>query len=345
MQTRFDLGAVVAITIAFLSACRSSEPSIAFSLVPVADPGGPESLEAIRGSVSNRTAGDRLVLYSFSGGAWWVQPFTSHQFTDISGDLTWQNSIHLGERYAALLVDAAYKPPTKLSALPSKGAGVRAVATADGTTPRPATIHFSGYEWEARQISSNWGGKLNPYDPANAWTDENGFLHLRIAHRDNRWFCADVGLKESLGQGSYRFTVQDVSKMDPAAVLRMYTWDHFKRFNSEMSVDASRWGDPDSRNGQFLVQPSFEPHNLHRFEIPAGLTTFGFDWMPGKISFEAARGRTAEGQAIAAKQTFTSAVPQPGGARIHISFFPYGDSRIPMKESGEVIIEQFRYTP
>jgi hypothetical protein len=103
------------------------------------------------------------------------------------------------------------------------------------------TIHFSGYDWDVRQLSSNWGGKLNPYDPGNAWVDAMGFLHLRIVHRDDRWFCADVGLKESLGHGSYSFVLQDVSHLDPAAVLRLYTWDHFKLFDGELGVDISRF--------------------------------------------------------------------------------------------------------
>src|SRR5262249_13682194 len=56
MTTRLTLGPGVLAPMAFRSACRSSEPSIAFSLVPVADPGGPESLEAIRGSARKGTA-------------------------------------------------------------------------------------------------------------------------------------------------------------------------------------------------------------------------------------------------------------------------------------------------
>jgi hypothetical protein len=338
-------GALLAAAIVLASACRSSEPSIAFSLVPVADPGGPESLEAIRGSVHNGTAGDRVVLYAFSAGSWWVQPFVSHPFTNVAADLSWQSTIHLGQQYAALLVDPAYKPPLKVRALPPKGAQVRAIATVTGITPKTVTIQFSGHGWEVRQLSSNWGGKLNPYDPANAWTDDRGFLHLKIVHRDDQWFCADVGLKDSLGQGSYSFTVRGVSQMDPAAVLQIYTWDHFKPFNSEVSIDISRWGDPDSKNGQFAVHPSYEPRNLRRFELPAGLTTVGFEWTQGKVSFAAARGRDGEHRGVVAEQTFTSGVPHPGGEKIHISFYAYGDSRIPMKESGEVIIEQFRYLP
>ena len=43
------------------------------------------------------------------------------------------------------------------------------------------TIQFSGYEWQIRQTASDPGGSRNFYDAANAWTDEHGCMHLRIA--------------------------------------------------------------------------------------------------------------------------------------------------------------------
>jgi hypothetical protein len=340
---------ILTLAVAFVvsSGCRwfANEPTISFSLVPVADPGGPESLEAIRGLVRHGNTADHVVLYSYSEGFWWVQPFASRPFTSIAKDLSWRSSIHLGQKYAALLVDGSWQPPAKLETLPAKGAGVRAFATRPGRTPKPVMIHFGGYDWEVRQISSNWGGKLNPYDPRNAWVDDAGFLHLKITHRDEQWFCADVRLNESLGQGSYSFTIRNVSGLDPAAILRLYTWDHFKLFNGELSVDISRWGDPNSKNGQFVVHPSYEPHNIHRFEAPPGLLTFGFEWVSGRVSFNAFRGRTTENRNVLTKQTFTSGIPQPGGGNIHISFYRYGNSTIPMKEPGEVIVEAFRYIP
>jgi hypothetical protein len=302
-------------------------------------------MEAIRGSIQHGNATDRLVLYSYSEGFWWVQPFASRPFTQPAKDLTWQSSIHLGQQYAALLVDGSYQPQVKIEKLPAKGARIHAVVITPGRAPKPVSIRFSGYDWEVRQISSNWGGKLNPYDPRNAWVDEFGFLHLKIKHQDDQWFCADVLLKESLGQGSYSFTIRDVSGLDPAAILRLYTWDHFKLFNGELSVDISRWGDSQSQNGQFVVHPSYEPHNIHRFEAPGGVVTFGFDWLPGRVSFQASRGRTQDDSNVLSKQTFTSGIPQPGGGNIHISFYPYGNSKIPMKVPGEVIVEAFRYIP
>ncbi len=239
----------------------------------------------------------------------------------------------------------SYKPSAKLKTLPATGKGVLAIAKTAGVPPRPVTIHFSGYDWDVRQLSSDWGGKLNPYDSGNVWVDQMGFLHLRIVHRDDKWFCADVGLKESLGHGSYSFALQDVSHLDPAAVLRLYTWDHFKLFDGELGVDVSRFGDPDSRNSQFVVHPSYEPHNVHRFETPPGVATFLFRWRPDNASFEASRGGVAQKSRPLAEHTFTSGIPLPGEEKIHISFYVYGNSRIPMRQPGEVIIERFQYAP
>src|SRR6185369_2244866 len=110
----------------------------------------------------------------------------------------------------------------------------------------------------------------------------------------------------------YSFTIRDVSGLDPAAVLRLYTWDHFNLFNSQLSVDISRWGDSNSQNGRFVVHPSYEPHNVQRFDAPAGVVTFRFEWAPGKVTFGAVRGRTAESHDVLATHTFTSGVPRPG---------------------------------
>jgi len=66
------------------------------------------------------------------------------------------------------------------------GNGVVAVATAKGATAKPLTpklLHFSGYDWTVRSAGSDRGGEPNFYDPENAWVDENGYLHLRMAVR------------------------------------------------------------------------------------------------------------------------------------------------------------------
>ncbi len=113
---------------------RAAEPAIEFRRVPPAAEGGTERMAVIEGRVEGARAGQRLVLYARSGD-WYVQPYTNEPFTEIRADSTWSSSTHLGTEYAALLVDAAYRPPAKTPALPGPGAEVVAVALAAGTPP------------------------------------------------------------------------------------------------------------------------------------------------------------------------------------------------------------------
>src|SRR5262249_18495833 len=92
------------------SAAPSAEPAIEFTAVPAADNGGPDKLAPIAGRVVGARANQRIVLFAKSG-AWYVQPFRTRPFTDIEQNFTWKNTIHLGTEYAALLVEASYRPP------------------------------------------------------------------------------------------------------------------------------------------------------------------------------------------------------------------------------------------
>jgi hypothetical protein len=110
-------------------ACRSPQatvdPVIEFTTVPKADAGGPATLAPAAGRVKGSRPGQRIVLYARSGGVWWVQPFRSRPFTDVERDSTWKSSIHLGTDYAALLVDADYRPPATSESVPERGGGDR----------------------------------------------------------------------------------------------------------------------------------------------------------------------------------------------------------------------------
>lgn len=322
-------------------------PAIVFSRIPEADRGGPDGLEPIQGQVLRVHPGERIVVYAHSGGLWWLQPNSSRPFTEIKPDLTWKSIVHLGDRYAALIVDASYAPVNRLPRLPVKGGPITAIAEVPGVPQHRKTIHFSGYDWEARQKYGDRGGKLNPYDPNNAWVDKDGFLHLRIVRRDDQWSCAEVSLKQSLGHGRYHFTVHDVSQFDPAAVLTMYTWGLDDRFNREVAVEVSRWGDPKikSRNAQFVVQPYYEPSNVSHFEVTPGLMTFSFHWMPGQLLFSATRGLPGPGVALVASHRFHSGIPDPGDASVRINLYAFGKAKVPMQTPTEVIIERFVYSP
>jgi len=347
-----------------LSNCHAPKslpnPVIEFIKVPPASVGGSNRLEPISGRVNGARAGQRIVLFAKSE-QWWVQPTVKQPFTEIQPDSSWRSSIHLGTEYAALLVSPQYSPPATTDSLPNQEGAVIAIATVKGdgingngvNTVGSKLLHFSGYDWEVRNVPSERGGTSNEYAIENVWTDANKLLHLRIAKKAGQWSCAEVWLQRSLGYGSYRFVVREISNLEPAAVLGIYTWDDLNtdQNHREMDIEISQWGDPASKNTQYAIQPYYVPVNMFRFPTPAGVTDHSFQWEPGRVAFQSARGKNigefhleAPAQIIA-RHVFTSGVPSPGNESVHISFYVYGKARTPMQNEAEVVIEKFEYLP
>lgn len=327
----------------------ANKPSIEFSVIPPASEGGPDRREPVAGRVIGARAGQRIVLFA-KAGVWWVQPTRAEPFTTIQPDSTWNNSIHLGTEYAALLVEPGYRPPPTMEALPSQGGDIVAVKTVAGEKgPQGVakTIQFGGYEWQVRNVSSERGGRTNSYSNANAWTDASGFLHLRITQTAGEWTCAEVKLSRSLGYGTYRFVVRDISQLEPAAVLSIFTWDEAEagQNHREMNIEIARWGDPASKNAQYVVQPYYVPANVLRFNAPAGPLTHSLRWEVGRAAFKTARGTTDNGSAAVVEHTFTTGVPTPGGESIHLAFYIFGNEKNPLRNDVEVVIEKFEFLP
>ena len=280
-----------------------------------------------------------------------MQPFADQPFTSVAPDSQWKNSTHLGTEYAALLVEPGYRPPATSEDLPKEGGGVVAVAVAhseESAAPPVRTLRFSGYEWDIRSFASDRGGATNIYDPANAWTDANGLLHLRIAHQSGQWTCAEVKLKRSLGYGSYVFTVRDAGHLEPAAVLGMFTWDDLgaDQNHRELDIEISRWGDVANKNAQYVVQPYFVPANVARFTVPSGVLTCTFRWEPERAEFRTVRGSAAAGGShVVAEHVFTSGIPTPGGESVHLNLYIYGNAAQRPQNEAEVVIEKFEYLP
>jgi len=340
-------GAILPFLLGILtSGCAPRQPSIEFTRIPPAAEGNPFKFVPIEGKVSRAKPGQQIVLYAKSR-VWWIQPLANQPFTAIRPDSTWQTSIHPGTEYAALLVEPGYAPPLTARELPQKLGPVLAVAMVPGTGPPPVLpppqiVHFSGYDWEIRRQGSSRGGKPAPYDPSNAWLDSSGFLHLRTSRHADVWAGAEARMTQSLGQGTYKFTVRDVSQLDPSTGLSMFTWDELAadQHHRELDVEVGHWGDPSSKNAQYVVQPSEEPANVVRFDAPPGPLTYSFHWEPGKVFF-----KTVRGSVIIAAHEFTSGVPSPGGESVNISMYVFGASPIPPSTSSEVIVEKFEFLP
>ncbi len=342
---------VLVVSWILLNSCRSQQisagPSIEFTRVPQADEGGREKHDIIEGRVAGAHAGQQIVLYAKSG-TWWVQPLVSQPFTKIQPNSKWSNATHLGTEYAALLVEQGYRPPATTNILPAAGGDVSAVAITKGASSPPSvSLHFSGYEWRIRDAPSSRGGD-NSYDPANAWTDASGALHLRIAKASGKWTCAEVSLTRSLGYGTYSFFVRDTSRLEPAAVFSIFTWDYSGADQNyrEVDIEISRWGDPASKNAQYVVQPYYVPANAARFVAPSETLTHMIHWEAGRISFRTIRGsQSGAGSRAVAEHVFTSGVPSHGIESIRMNLYVFGKAGIPLENGAEVVIEKFEYLP
>jgi len=336
-----------------LSACRSqsiaSAPTIVFSQVPAE--GAPDP-SAIEGRVTGARSGQRIVLYARRYGRWGRQPYLGQPFTIIKDDGRWATSTQVASDYAALLVEQGYNPPELTESLPAAGSGVTALAIvndrgAPALFPAAKTLNFSGYEWAITSGPVYRAGSLNSFDPANVWTDANGALHLRISGSEGKWSAAEVKLTRSLGYGTYRFRVRDISRLEPSAVLTLVSWDGVgaEQNRRELDVELSRWGYINNDNTHYVVQPYYLAANIVRFRVPAGVFTHSFHWEPGQVTFSTAAGSGGAGTPVIKQHVFTSGVPTAGNETVRISLFVFHRAEVPLKSQNEVVIEKFEYLP
>jgi hypothetical protein len=101
-----------------------------------------------------------------------------------------------------------------------------------------------------------------------------------MAEHNGQWACAEASLTQSLGYGTYRFFLSDISYLSPSVVLDIFTWDDSRSEGlvNELDIELSRWGDPRTRNAQYVVQPFYAPDNLVRFDAPSGPLLHEFTW-------------------------------------------------------------------
>ncbi len=333
-----------------VSSCKTSPPpppTILFTKVPDFGVGNATQLDPIEGSVQGARPGEYVVLYAKSGD-WWVQPLGNASLTAIQGDSSWKNRTHPGSNYAALLVKTGYTPRLRMAELPAVGDSVLAITTVQEqavSTPLGKTILFAGYDWQLRSTENDAGGTRNLYRAENVWLGDDKFLHLRIAGTPGQWTSSALHLRRSLGYGTYRFVVRDLSRMELAAVFAMSMWSSGLTAQ-EMDIEVSKWGEMFTRNAQFVIQPYHLPANTIQFDLPAGTVTFMLRWAPGRATFKAFRGATADWEQVAIREhVFTSGVPMAGEEAVNLNLYVFDNRTNPLRRGTEVTVEAFDYLP
>jgi hypothetical protein len=340
---------------------KTSTPTVAFSTVAAAYQESPYKTDiterdyktdVVDGRVTGARPGQRIVLYARTDGRWGVCQQAGQPFTMIESDGRWKASVHLGLQYAALLVDPTYNPPEQTESLPIVGNDVVALAVVNGegparVLPSPKTLNFSGYEWTTSAGPIFHAGSRNFFDPANVWTDQRGALHLRISGSPGKWAAGEVKLRRSLGYGTYRFQLRDVSHLEPSALLTLITWDGVgtESTRRELDVELGRWGYLQNSNVNYVVQPYYVPANFVSFRVPPGAYTHSFRWEPGQVLFSTVAGSGNAGGRVMNRHVFTSGVPSPEGKSVRIGLYVFHQGKIPLKNENEVIIDKFEYLP
>ena len=350
--------AALAATCFLLEGCSNwfskSIPKITFSDVPAAYDGGLDMLSKLTGNVQGGQPGQHVVLYAKSEGRWWIQP-AAKSINHGAAQIEWQGQTHPGFEYGALLIDEGVTPPQSIERLPAVGGGVAAVATVPGrglqqTSTTSPVLHFSGYDWMVRSEPNHRGGSRNLFDPANAWIDAKGALHLRISREGDHWACAEVKLTRSLGYGTYSFVVRDTSQMDLSAVLTLFTWDGGgpEENRHEVSYEVSHWGNPEDKTSTtMLIQPYYIATNGFRFQPPKGTVTNSYRWDPSQVTFRSYAGIHSEGTGghLLQEKVFTSGIPAAGGESARINLYVFGKGQVPLQHQNEIIIDKFEFFP
>lgn len=139
------------------------------------------------------------------------------------------------------------------------------------------TIKFSGFNWVIKDSKNRITGPGKNYfsnSEENVWVDSLGKLHLRIAQRDEKWYCSEVRLTQSLGYGRYVFYIDPLPQdLDKDMVIGLFMYDHLdtSNFHKEIDIEFSRWGDKKNDNSQYVIQP-YE-NQPHRFQTDLKLPT------------------------------------------------------------------------
>jgi len=204
------------------------------------------------------------------------------------------------------------------------------------------TIQFSGISWNVRNGSGGPGPNNWSNSKSSVWVDTEGQLHLKIQKIDNKWYCAEVNALESFGYGEYRFYVSsNVENYDPEIVAGLFTYETDTR---EIDIEFSRWGDPASISGWYIVQPaSVQSRHSYALNLAGAFSTHKFVWSKNSCYFQSYHGHYAtlpsDDFLISEWNYAGSNIPPAGKERLHINFWLVGGHVPVNKQEAELVIK------
>jgi hypothetical protein len=240
-------------------------------------------------------------------------------------------------------------------------------------------VRFAGRTWDVKSSEQPVGPGPNYFSNYynDVWVDEYGWLHMHIAEHDGIWYSSEVVGRDTVGYGTYTFTVQaDPMSFAENVVFGLFTWDDSTFFtdgNSEVDIEFSKWGDTLSNTPlTYSVQPvsfgAFYPERTKEvfFDLNQlnGVTTHQFRWSPEIIEWKSFAGTSTNGPVISqwnfdqnhpprikfegGNASAPIIIPSPGNhtnVRINLWCLPYSFPGPNNKRAHEVIVRDFTYSP
>jgi len=236
------------------------------------------SYQNLKGKVNNTNITDNKVLvYIYVEGTWWVKPYSTAPLTSILPDSTWECDVTTGgidqyaKRYIAFIVPNGFIIPggSFVNELPEELYNYTHVLHC--RLPGTRIIDFCGYNWVVKQSEAQIGPDFNYWtdDENDVYIDENDKLHLSIINKNEKWYCSEVIADTTLGYGIYSFKINTQENITPYSVLGMFTWDEYSNtdYYKEIDIELSQWGNSQNDNFQYVNQPWNNPANMYRFNI------------------------------------------------------------------------------
>ncbi len=224
-----------------------------------------------------------------------------------------------------------------------------------GPVKAPRIIQFSGHRWWVKRAPRPTTPGYNYFgaDTHNVWIDHKGQLHLKIVHRDQRWYCAEIVSKKSFGYGDYIFLIDaELEEMDPNVVFGLFTWDTQPHFNNrEIDIEFSKWGKALPQQLQYVVQPYTIPHNIKQFDLKleGSYSSHGFRWQQDQVLFRSWHGHIDSSQSqepgIAQWRYTGNSIPPQGNEKVRVNLYLYRGKPAADRRETEVIIKQFIFIP
>ncbi len=232
--------------------------------------------------------------------------------------------------------------------------------------PHPAlqsTLGFSGYHWIIKDSLEPVGPGPNLFSRRQVWIDPQKRLHLKISRSPGTeaWQSSEIWPTVALGYGTYtlNFAVDHPELWDDHVVFGAFTWDYKSdpsqlNENREIDFEISRWGETNSQDAQYVVQPLNEQKpgsNLHRFDIPWGHALeviYTMTWTHTKISFKTTLITQDHQEHLIAQHEYHGPLnPSPGDARFHLNLWLFqGKISKPAQFAGATIrVNRFSFHP